>query len=130
MLSKVQKMWVDALRSGEYKQGHGALHLKYPKGDKFCCLGVACDLFQKHGPGNLIVTEDEDDWSSETQVKYNCTSGMPPRQVQTWLGISGEFMTELANMNDGSIDADTGDRLPKRRFSTIANRIEKEFSDS
>lgn len=37
------RKWVIALRSGEYQQGKESLH---PDG-KFCCLGVACDLFLK-----------------------------------------------------------------------------------
>lgn len=42
-----RKVWVKALRSGRYKQGHGAL--KRGKGQKarYCCLGVAlrvCNL--------------------------------------------------------------------------------------
>lgn len=32
--------WIAALRSGKYEQGHGVLK----SGDKFCCLGVACEL--------------------------------------------------------------------------------------
>jgi hypothetical protein len=33
-------VWVAALRSGLWKQGRNRLR----DGDKFCCLGVACDL--------------------------------------------------------------------------------------
>jgi|GEM_PF-863083 len=35
--------WVDALRSGKYKQGKHRLRT----GDTFCCLGVACDVLKK-----------------------------------------------------------------------------------
>lgn len=37
--------WVDALRSGDYLQGVGALRRR----GEFCCLGVACDLLVKKG---------------------------------------------------------------------------------
>jgi hypothetical protein len=37
------KKWIAALRSGEYKQGTFALK----KGDRYCCLGVACDIYRK-----------------------------------------------------------------------------------
>lgn len=37
-----QKKLVAALRSGEYKQAINALRPN--GGDKFCCLGVACDI--------------------------------------------------------------------------------------
>lgn len=33
--------WVSALRSGKYEQGKSRLRC----GCKFCCLGVACDLY-------------------------------------------------------------------------------------
>jgi hypothetical protein len=33
--------WLAALESGEYEQTDG--HLRH--GDRFCCLGVACDVF-------------------------------------------------------------------------------------
>ena len=36
---------VVALRSGKYKQGKEWLR----KGDAFCCLGVACDLYDRTG---------------------------------------------------------------------------------
>lgn len=36
-----QEKWLEALESGDYEQTSS--YLKY--GDSFCCLGVACDLF-------------------------------------------------------------------------------------
>ncbi len=38
--------WITALRSGEYKQGHGALQ----DAIGYCCLGVACVLFGQNLP--------------------------------------------------------------------------------
>jgi hypothetical protein len=43
---RVQEL-VDALRSGDYEQGRSQLRFA----DKFCCLGVACDVAAKHGLG-------------------------------------------------------------------------------
>lgn len=37
-------LWIDALRSGKYEQGH--LRLRTAD-DKYCCLGVVCDLVSK-----------------------------------------------------------------------------------
>lgn len=45
-----KKQWVQALQSGEYKQGNGTLReAQYNEditvaGYVFCCLGVACDI--------------------------------------------------------------------------------------
>ena len=36
-----QIKWVEALRSGKYKQGKGYLD----EGGEYCCLGVACKIF-------------------------------------------------------------------------------------
>ncbi len=43
MKPEIKEMWIQALESGEYQQGHRALH----PGDNFCCLGVLCDLYRK-----------------------------------------------------------------------------------
>ena len=43
MKKRVKKLWVEALRSGGYKQGRK--RLRY--GDTYCCLGVLCDLYRK-----------------------------------------------------------------------------------
>lgn len=41
-LGPKQRLWLEKLRSGEYEQGKGILH---SLDHKFCCIGVACDLF-------------------------------------------------------------------------------------
>ena len=45
MTPEFKAKWVAALRSGKYEQCRGDLR----RGDKFCCLGVACDLIDKDG---------------------------------------------------------------------------------
>lgn len=37
------KLWVEALRSGKYKQDKGFLQTQ----EGYCCLGVACMLYEK-----------------------------------------------------------------------------------
>lgn len=49
-----RKLWIDALRSKEYKQG--SLRLK--QGDRFCCLGVATDLFGVGWKGDNYMESD------------------------------------------------------------------------
>lgn len=41
MKAERRQAWVDALRSGKYKQTQGKLH---NSDDSFCCLGVLCDI--------------------------------------------------------------------------------------
>ena len=40
MDATIAKQWVEALRSGKYKQGK----LSLKDGDGYCCLGVLCDI--------------------------------------------------------------------------------------
>lgn len=53
MDKRIKKMWVDALRSGEYEQGRGMLkrtQYEYDCGHevcRYCVLGVLCDLYEK-----------------------------------------------------------------------------------
>ena len=118
-----RQQWVDALRSGKYKQGKLTLH---PKQDKYCCLGVACDISkkgfwtdydQKNGHMNY-VTPDGD-------VKTNSL----PTEIIEWLGLDnatgflkqniefeGITVTSLAKLND--YDAS---------FEFIANVIESDI---
>jgi len=80
-----RKQWVDALRSGKYKQGTGRLR----DGDMYCCLGIACDI---SGLGEWI-----EDWSKDGNnfdhafsyfVDDVAMPGLLPNSVQDWLGVS------------------------------------------
>ena len=44
MDAQLKKVWVEALRSGEYKQGKGML---YRPEETHCCLGVLCKVAGK-----------------------------------------------------------------------------------
>lgn len=69
--------WIKALRSGEYQQCKKRLR----KGDSFCCLGVACDLYIK--AGNLLDAVDlGHEWI------YGMSAIILPGVVQQWLGLN------------------------------------------
>lgn len=54
MNQEIKKLWVEALRSGEYKQTKK--RLKDCNG--YCCLGVLCDIYKKEtGLGEWIKDE-------------------------------------------------------------------------
>lgn len=43
--TELQLAWLDALESGEYKQGEGCLRQEVASGEfEYCCLGVAAEL--------------------------------------------------------------------------------------
>lgn len=52
MNQEIKQKWVVALRSGEYEQGKGSLKTD----NKFCCLGVLCDLHAKETGGQWNVS--------------------------------------------------------------------------
>lgn len=48
MNPEVKALWLNALRSGEYQQGTGKLKQTYGGDQRYCCLGVLCDLKPDH----------------------------------------------------------------------------------
>ena len=107
------KLWVEALRSGEYEQGRGALcTIDEPK--KNCCLGVACELYIRAYPGDLKITE-----GVGNRIDYDGHSAVLPEKVVAWLGLctaSGEYLGgQLTSDNDTGCS-----------FDWIANKIDSE----
>jgi len=83
MLNENAKKWVKALRSGEFKQGTGYLR----KGDKFCCLGVACAVYQDE-VGTLEVKVSLRGAGEGSDVtSFNSLEGQLPTEVRNWLGL-------------------------------------------
>jgi hypothetical protein len=73
---EIRARWTAALRSGDYEQGYGVLR----SGEKYCCLGVLCDLAARDGA--VEAAEDEDGtW------KYGNERKLLPEAVLTWAGL-------------------------------------------
>lgn len=107
MKKRIKKLWIDALRSGEYEQGAGGLRTN----NRFCCLGVLCDVFRR--------TTHKGRWRNEEFVAGGENrSGFLPKAVQEWAGIKDE---------DPKLHSKTASRLndDKKDFNYIADRIEK-----
>lgn len=53
MTPELKAKWVEALRSGEYKQTAGIMHSDENGEDSFCCLGVLCEVMSvpRYGRG-------------------------------------------------------------------------------
>jgi hypothetical protein len=51
MKPEIKQKWVEALRSGDYKQTKGMLRRTTPE-QSYCCLGVLTDLYIKENNGN------------------------------------------------------------------------------
>ena len=91
MNQEIKKLWIEALTSGKYNQGTGAL-----KGvDSFCCLGVLCDLYIQKNEGNKW--EEDNSYLGEKDIL--------PETVMNWAGLNDQNpdvqeYSSLAEMND------------------------------
>lgn len=104
MKPEIKEKWVKALRSGEYKQGSSALRTVIHNDERFCCLGVLCDLYS--------IEHKKDEWSLKEgggSYNHNGSGGYPSQKVLDWAGLycsAGDFVTigddneTLASMND------------------------------
>lgn len=97
------ELWIEALRSGEYKQYRGAL--RGLRGDSFCCLGVLCDLAAKDGGPQ---------WEGSDFMDY---VAVLPSRIRNFLGMSVSEERWLIRLNDKK-GAD---------FPAIADYIEKDL---
>lgn len=119
MKTEIKKLWVKALRSGEYEQGKGALVQAGNKRDYFCCLGVLTDLY--------IERHVCDGWHEQKQIDgsrflFGGEGYFIPARVRRWAGIADR--NPLVRAKDGlrSLTScnDTG-----KSFDEIADAIEK-----
>lgn len=124
-MNEARKLVADALRSGEYQQGHGCLAKQYEGDDwQYCCLGVACEVFLKNGGELEVESNTYTSFINERayqKKQYNGTRISLPSPVQEWLQIdcAGLFERDsergtLVKLND----------LEGKSFAEIADCIE------
>ncbi len=120
------KMWVSALRSGDYVQTSGSLK----ENDSFCCMGVACDLYSKSvGNSRWNLDSSGTDWFEvlgEGDPNERGSDVFLPEVVMMWLGIEdncGKFFDEgVGAGTDSLVDMNDNDST----FEDIAKIIEEE----
>jgi len=104
MNPRIQKLWIAALNSGNYVQGHNRLRESTQAGDySWCCLGVLCDLYE----------QEHDNHDAFGDVSY------PSGDVMAWADLGLTESRDYAEMNDGA--AVNGHE--KQSFETIAEAI-------
>jgi hypothetical protein len=81
MNPKAKKLWLEALRSGEFQQGMGSMRNR----GKHCCLGVLQEVAIKEG------VRFEPDWEANSTV---------PDEVEYWAKLDIYDQESLANLND------------------------------
>lgn len=119
MNAVIAKDWIDALRSGEYKQQTGGLATDDLHGNaKFCCLGVLCDLYVKSNPAaeaevGIRFRPCPGTGHSIGIVDYYGDSCFLPYTIEKWAGVPYALQQDLAELNDNGAT-----------FNEIANNLE------
>jgi hypothetical protein len=124
----IKAQWVAALRSGEYEQGKMRLR---SADDKYCCLGVLCEIAVKAAviPAPVQADDPVASWSYGEEAEWLALPGA----VTEWAGledanpiIAGE---SLASWNDGKTAecaCGTCQTQPEAKsFSEIADLIQE-----
>jgi hypothetical protein len=113
--TEVIQRWVDALESGDYKQGDGALSRKLNNGHRrYCCLGVLCELAVEEG----VISESRPVPEYPNSFQYGLDGNLStlPAEVRDWAGLDSgnpnlkydheneneaqDDMTSCVSMND------------------------------
>jgi|SRR6266853_268140 len=108
MNKEIKARWIEALRSGKYKQGRSFLKIK----EGFCCLGVLCELAVE----DKIIEPAIRSLSNNDYWTYLGQNKIPPKIIEKWAELDDPTMVELAKMNDNAY-----------RFDEIAKYIEEKL---
>lgn len=125
MKPEIKAQWLTALRSGEYKQGTGALR----NGNAFCCLGVLCDLAAKQGVGKWevtgVFTVESERAGLLTPVAVAVWAELPHYNPRVGRIYDDDWRFGVADYNDGveGTDMDIGPHT----FAQIADLIEADL---
>ena len=92
MKPTIQK-WVDALRSGKYKQAKGTLHDAKTGG--FCCLGVYCKVITKDSKAYLGSGSEGPE---EAYDKFNSLLGHKLKNELIQMNDTGKTFDEIADV--------------------------------
>lgn len=111
MNKRIKRLWVKALRSGRYNQGTGRLR----NDDKFCCLGVLCDLHAKQTGSTWQI-------NNLGIYEYGGADSVLPGTVASWSEINDD--NPRLGRNSNSLSAAEFNDAGKD-FNCIADRIEK-----
>lgn len=118
MNPRIKALWIAALRSGKYHQTKGELRT----GDRFCCLGVLCNLHALEHPA--IAAKET------SPRKYLGRSGVLPDLVADWAGVrerSPGQTNEEGLYGDGTTRSLAADNDNGHSFSEIADTIARHF---
>lgn len=128
MNPEVKAKWLEALRSGEYKQ---ARHTLRSCNGGFCCLGVLSDVYRKEVGGSWEWAYDDDTaYSIVNKNQDDYATVELPNCIKHWAEVDAcNPQVHLKNLNDdnpGFISlAELNDE--GKTFNEIADLIEKQL---
>lgn len=97
-----RRKWLEALRSGEFKQTTGVLARQNDDGKYgYCCLGVACEI---SGVASRDLTRGYDDRVRKVYGENEADLTLP-EEVRAWLGVE----TDSPNLASPVVVNDDGD---------------------
>lgn len=103
-----RQKWTAALRSGDYLQGK---HTLKTEADKYCCLGVACDLAAREG---VLDAFDQ--------------AATPVKSVQDWLGLHDDCGTTTDGHEYGPAHDDDGDVSQAHALTELNDEADWDFN--
>jgi hypothetical protein len=121
MNTEIKSLWVEALRSGEYRQAQGKLR----KDEGYCCLGVLCEIavikgiissertYRYHDPEFVWSYGKDKDWYSL------------PVEVKDWADVRDDLIPDEDCDLVDAIDHLIGLNDTGSTFSEIADLIEE-----
>lgn len=124
MKPEVKKKWLEALRSGKYKQDRG--YLKTDEG--YCCLGVLCDVYRKEKKKKLWQKHEGVGSKPDTYAMFDERMVLP-HQIREWAGL-GDASNPMVYAGPGTVGmcslADLNDHRG-HDFEAIAMKIEEQL---
>lgn len=107
-----KKRWIKALRSGDYEQGRGVLKRTCENiPDKFCCLGVLCEIHPSTVERPTGSGQSFFGWLSDNDL----TGATLPSEMRKDLKMDEILIGNLIEMND----------MQFKNFNDIADWIEE-----
>lgn len=113
--------WLEALRSGKYRQGMAQLESIEDGVSSYCCLGVLCHVAQLE---SLVYDEPQPKQTASYSYRRDPDHDIDddpyglPTTFREDIGMDGKLESKLATMNDRN----------GKSFSEIADYIEKEWT--
>ena len=128
MKLNIVREWVERLESGEYEQGKGVLR---DKDNKYCCLGVLCEVAKDHGVGDWIRNYAH---GHTFRTEESEGTSWVPRGVSAWLMDKAEDVDPIYEIESYAIGYSVGNGelasmndYMEMTFEEIAQQIRKRY---